>query len=224
MSALGILFMTEYPLLYINTYDTIVEMLMFKRFEKHLEQKITEKPRTTIKPIIKAERTIKSDNTLEKSAPPVHTNIKYPKKTFFGIKEYSSVSEIAEKIDKEITNTKNTLVEYLRLLDNKRTVAENPKIFCDIVAKLTNKKQSKEKPRQLEVNVIERVLDTITLHELMALQSIVKNHKQQQQRLRDLKKAQEALKPFNQFGDIEGIKFLVLEKEGIPELILLKIL
>jgi len=48
----------------------------------------------------------------------------------------------------------------------------------------------------------------------------VKSH---QQRLLALQKAKEALEPLDQFGDTEGVRYLVLEKEGIPEQILLKL-
>jgi hypothetical protein len=38
-----------------------------------------------------------------------------------------------------------------------------------------------------------------------------------------LQKAKDALEPLDPLGDAEGIRYLVLEKEGIPEQILLKI-
>jgi hypothetical protein len=70
------------------------------------------------------------------------------------------------------------------------------------------------------VNGLVIVLDTKPLQELEALQSVLRSH---QQRLHALQKAKEALAPLDQFGDTEGIQYLVLEKEGIPEQILLKI-
>jgi hypothetical protein len=44
-----------------------------------------------------------------------------------------------------------------------------------------------------------------------------------QERLLTLQKAREALKPLDQLGDTEGMKYLVVENSGIPERILLKI-
>jgi len=193
---------------------------MFNRLKKHPEPKATEKLEAPKKPSIKAKKTRKSDKTPKNTAPTVHTNLKTGENAFFGIKEYSSALEIAEKIDKEIAETKSTLGEYLRQLDDKRAVAEKSKKLRDIVTKLANKKQSKENPNQVEVNGLEIVLDATPFHELIAIESVVKSH---QQRLRDLQKAQEALEPLDQFGDTEGIRYLVLEKEGIPERILLKI-
>ena len=45
----------------------------------------------------------------------------------------------------------------------------------------------------------------------------------QQERLLVLQKVREALKWLDQLGDTEGLKYLVLEDEGIPERILFKI-
>jgi hypothetical protein len=196
---------------------------MFYRLKKHPEPKVTEKPETTREPSTKGIRTGKSDITPESTAPPLHAELKAAENAFVGIKEYNSASEIAEKIDKEIAETKSALGGYLRQLDDKRVVARKSKKLCDIVSKLANKKQSKENPSQLEVKGLEIVLDATTFHELIALESVVKSLKQQQQRLQDLQKARKALEPLDEFGDTEGIKYIVLEKEGIPERILLKI-
>jgi hypothetical protein len=128
--------------------------------------------------------------------------------------------EIAENIDQEIAATKSALGGYLRQLDEVRAVAEKSKRLHDVVAKVAGKKQSIENPEQIEVNGLEIVLDATPLNELTAIESVVRSH---QQRLLDLQKAREALEPLDQFGDTEGIRYLVLEKEGIPEQILLKI-
>jgi Lon protease-like protein len=141
-------------------------------------------------------------------------------KPFVGIKEYSSAMEIAENIDREIAETKSALGEYLRQLDDKRVVAEKTKRLHDVVAKMANKKEAKESSNQIEVNGLEIVLDATALNELTAIESVVKSH---QQRLMALQQAREALQTLDQAGDTEGIKYLALEREGIPEQILLKL-
>jgi hypothetical protein len=146
--------------------------------------------------------------------------VKEAEKPFAGIKEYRSAMEIAEHIAKEIAATKTALGESLRRLDDVRSVAEKSKRLHDVVAKATGKKQQKEKPDQIEVNGLEIVLDATPLHELTAIESVVRSH---QQRLLALQKAKDALEPLDPLGDAEGIRYLVLEKEGIPEQILLKI-
>jgi Lon protease-like protein len=123
-------------------------------------------------------------------------------------------------MDKEIAETKSELGEYLRQLDDKRAVAEKSKRLHDVVAKLANKKETEENPNQIEVNGLEIVLDATALNELTAIESVVKSH---QQRLLALQKVQEALETLDDVGDAEGIRYLVLEREGIPEQILLKI-
>jgi len=165
-------------------------------------------------------RTREPDKTLEDTFPQVRADVKAAENEFVGVKEYSSAVEIAENIDKEIAATKSALGESLRQLDYVRAVAEKSKKLHDVVAKVAGKRQSIEKQDQLEVNGLEVVLDATPLDELTAIESVVRSH---QQRLLDLQKAKEALEPLDQFGDTEGIRYLVLEKEGIPEQILLKL-
>jgi len=193
---------------------------LFDRLKKKPELKVTEKPRATKKPSKNVERTRKTKEKSEQPIPQVHADLKAAENAFVGIKEYSSAMEIAEKIDNEIAETKSALGGYLRQLYNVRAVAEKSQRLHDVVAKLANKKQSKEKPSQIEVNGLEIVLDATALHELTAIESVVKSH---QQRLLALQKAKEALEPLDQFGDTEGVRYLVLEKEGIPEQVLLKL-
>ena len=179
----------------------------------------TEKPQTTEKPSKKPERNREPANATENTCPQIHTDLQTQEKPFVGIKEYSSAMQIAEKIDKEIAATKSALGEYLRQLDDVRAVAEKSQRLHDVVAKATGKKQQKENPDQIEVNGVEIVLDATPLHELTAIESVVRSH---QQRLITLQKAREALKQLYLLGDAEGISYVVLEREGVPEQILLK--
>jgi len=197
---------------------------IFKKKPEPEEPKVTEEPE---KPSRKAKKTrkpakAKPAEAAEDADLPVHADadVKAAENEFVGIKEYGSAVEIAEKIDNEIAETKSALGGYLRQLYNVRAVAEKSQRLHDVVARLANKKQSKEKPSQIEVNGLEVVLDATALHELTAIESVVKSH---QQRLLALQKAKEALEPLDQFGDTEGVRYLVLEKEGIPEQILLKL-
>ncbi len=217
---------------------------MFGRLRKRIELKVAEKPRVTEKPeatekpetkvtkkpqtkrksSTEVNTTSKPDKTPEDTAPPAKArtdaNSKAAENAFAGIKEYRSAMEIAEKIDKEIAATKSLLGESLRQLDDVRAVAEKSKRLHDIVAKVSGNKQQKEKPDQIEVNGLEIVLDATPIHELTAVESAVKSH---QQRLLTLQKTKKAMEPLDPLGDTEGIRYLVLEKEGIPEQILLKI-
>ncbi|MBN1244537.1 hypothetical protein JXA31_02975 [Candidatus Bathyarchaeota archaeon] len=184
---------------------------------------ITEKPETAKKPSKKVKKTRKPAKAAEDTgpqSPKAPADVKTKEKPFVGIKEYSSVSEIAESIDKELAETKSALGEYLRQLDDRRVVAEKTQRLHDVVAKIANKKPSKDAPNQIDVNGLEIVLDATALNELTAIESVVKSH---QQRLIALQKAREALETLNQAGDTEGIKYLALEREGIPEQILLKL-
>jgi hypothetical protein len=210
---------------YILIHEMIWESVMFGRLKKKPEPKVTEEPRATKKPKKpqkNQERTRKPAKAkpAEDTAPQVHAYLKEAEKPFVGITEYSSAMEIAEHIDKELAATKSALGESLRQLDNVRTVAEKAKRLHDVVAKVSGKKQPKENPEQIEVDGLEIVLDATPLHELTAIESVVRSH---QQRLLALQKAREALEPLDPLGGTGGIRYLVLEKEGIPEQILLKL-
>ncbi len=137
------------------------------------------------------------------------------------IKEYGSAEEIAETLDKEITQTKSTLGEYLRRLDEIRNLAEKSKKIREVVMKLAGKtKATAESLGEISVGTLNIVLDANPFHELTAIESVVRSH---QERLLVLQKAREALKWLDQLGDTEGLKYLVVETEGVPERILFKI-
>ena len=64
------------------------------------------------------------------------------------------------------------------------------------------------------------VLDANPFHELTAIEEVVRSH---QERLLVLQKAREALKWLDQLGDTEGLKYLVIETDGVPGRILFRI-
>jgi hypothetical protein len=136
------------------------------------------------------------------------------------VKTYSSVGEIAETLDKEIADTKSSLGEYLRRLDEIRSRAEKSKKIRDTVMKLTGKKNgSSDGSEEIEVGSLKIVVDANAFQQLTIIESAVRSH---QERLLVLQKAREAMKPLNQLGDTEGLNFMVLENQGVPEVILLK--
>ena len=136
------------------------------------------------------------------------------------IKEYKSAEEIAETLDKEISDTKSTLGEYLRRLDEIRSLAEKSKKIREVVMKLAGKKGSTESLGEITVGSLNIVLDATPFHELTAIESVVRSH---QERLLVLQKAREGFKALDQLGDTEGMKYLVVENNGVPERILFKI-
>jgi hypothetical protein len=136
------------------------------------------------------------------------------------VRTYSSVEEIAETLDKEIASTRSNLGEYLRKLDEIRTYAEKSKRIRETVMRLTGKKNGfSEGSDEIEVGSLKIVLDANAFHQLAIIESAVRSH---QERLMVLQKAREALKSLGQLGDTEGLNFMVLENQGVPERILLK--
>jgi hypothetical protein len=136
------------------------------------------------------------------------------------IKEYTSAQSIADALDKQLSETKSVLGEYLRKLDEIRTLAEKSKKVREVVLKLAGKKTPTESQTEITVGTLNIVLDANPFHELTAIESVVRSH---QERLLVLQKVREALKWLDQLGDTEGLKYLVVETEGIPERILFKI-
>jgi hypothetical protein len=136
------------------------------------------------------------------------------------IKEYNSAQAIAEALDTQLSETKSVLGEYLRRLDEIRTLAEKSKKVREVVMKLAGKKLNSENPSEVTVGTLNIILDANAFHELTAIESVVRSH---QERLLVLQKVREALKWLDQLGDTEGLRYLVLEDEGVPERILFKI-
>lgn len=136
------------------------------------------------------------------------------------IKEYVSAEQLAQRLDKEIGDTKSTLGEYLRRLDEIRILAEKSKKIRDVVLKLAGKKGQTETLGEITVGTLNIILDANPFHELTAIEQVVRSF---QERLLVLQKAREALKWLDQLGDTDGLKYLVVENEGVPERILFKI-
>jgi hypothetical protein len=136
------------------------------------------------------------------------------------IVEFGSAEEIEEMLDKEISETKSTLGAYLRRLDDIRSLAEKSKKIREVVMKLAGKRGDPESLGEVKVGDLSVVLDATPLDELSAIEAVVRSH---QERLLELQKAREALKPLDELGDTDGMKILVVETNGIPGRILLKI-
>ena len=136
------------------------------------------------------------------------------------IKEFESVEELEESLDRDISVTKSTLGESLRRLDEIRTLAERSKKVRAVVMKLAGKKNTAESLGEIEVGDIKVVLEANPLDELTAIETVVRSH---QERLLTLQKAREGIRPLDELGDTDGMKFMVIANNGVPERILLKI-
>jgi hypothetical protein len=136
------------------------------------------------------------------------------------IKEFESVEELEDSLDRDISMTKSTLGENLRRLDEIRTLAERSKKVRAVVMKLAGKKNTAESLGEIEVGDIKVVLEANPLDELTAIETVVRSH---QERLLTLQKAREGIRPLDELGDTDGMKFMVVANNGVPERILLKI-
>jgi len=136
------------------------------------------------------------------------------------LKEYESAVDIAKAMDDDISKTKSILGEYLRRLDSIRNLAERSKKIREVVFKLAGKKSAQSSLGEIEVGDLSVILDANPFHELTAIEQVVRS---QQDRLLVLQKARDALNWVDQIGDTEGLKYIVMENDGVPERILLKI-
>jgi hypothetical protein len=136
------------------------------------------------------------------------------------IREYTSAEEIAGTLESKISETKSTLGEYLRRLDDIRSLAEKSKKIREVVMKLAGKKAVTESLGELSIGNLSIVLDANPFHELTAIEEVVRSN---QEKLLVLQKAREALKWMDQLGDTEGLRYLVVENDGMPERILFKL-
>ncbi len=136
------------------------------------------------------------------------------------LKEYDSAAEIADSLDNEISRVKSMLGDYLRRLDDIRALAERSKKIRDMVFKLAGKRSGQENLGEINIGDLNVILDASPFHELTAIEKVVRN---QQDRLSLLQKARESLNWLDEIEETEGIKYLVVEKDGAPERILLKI-
>jgi hypothetical protein len=137
------------------------------------------------------------------------------------LKEYESVNEIVKALDDRINLTKNMLGQYLRRLDEIRSLAERSKKVRDMVHKLAGKKATAANTLgEIMVGDLNVVLDANPFHELTAIEEAVRS---QQDRLLMLQKAREGMNWVDQLEGADGLKFMVLESDGVPARILLKI-
>jgi hypothetical protein len=136
------------------------------------------------------------------------------------LKEYESAVDIAKAMDNDISKTKSILGEYLRRLDSIRNLAERSKKIREVVFKLAGKKSAQSSLGEIEVGDLSVILDANPFHELTAIEQVVRSQKD---RLLVLQKARDALNWVDQIGDTEGLKYIVMENDGVPERILLKI-
>jgi hypothetical protein len=136
------------------------------------------------------------------------------------IKQFDSIEEMENALDKEISETKSSLGKCLQRLDDLRPMAEKTKKIRQVVRKLAGKKAVSKSIAEFSVNGFNVVLDAGSLDELTALEKMAHSH---QELLLALQKIREGLKPLSELGDAEGMKFLVVENKGVPERILFKI-
>jgi hypothetical protein len=133
------------------------------------------------------------------------------------LKEFDSAIEIVKALDSKIREIRNNLNGYLRRLEDMRPLAEKSRRIRELVSRFAGKRATVES--EVSISGIGLILDAKLVHEQAAIEEAVRS---QQEKLVELQKIREGLKWADQIGETEGIKFLVLEKDGVPEKILFR--
>ncbi len=135
------------------------------------------------------------------------------------LRKYKYANEVAKALENEIDRTQSLLSEYLRRLDKIRVLAKCSKKVRNVDSKLAGKKKTRKILRETSIGDLNIVLGATPLHELSAIEEAAAS---QQDKLFTLQKAREDMKWVNQIENAEGLKYLVLEKDGVPTQVLLQ--
>ena len=133
------------------------------------------------------------------------------------LKEFGSASGILKFVDQAIADTKNALNGYMHKLEDIRELAEKSRIIREVIYRYAGKRSTSES--EVSVSGVNVIFDAKAVHELSVLEEAVRG---QQGRLTELQRARENLKWADQIGDTEGVRFTVLEKDGVPKKILIR--
>jgi prefoldin subunit 5 len=136
------------------------------------------------------------------------------------LKVYDSAEKFMDDMESEVAKLKSTLGEYLRKLDEIRLAAEKTKKIRETVFKLAGKRMDKDDEDEVPIGDVTIVLNVNPFNELTAMEEAVRSL---QEKLLSLEKTREAVKWLDQFKDAGGIKLLVLEKDGVPRKIMIKV-
>lgn len=198
--------------------DPVLEKVKDEPKETQIENELE-----TTQSEFEPEQRVEEETKIEEKPEITYSSMQTSNKTeseFMVIKDYSSFAQLSQLINNEISRTKSKLGKYLLQIDKKKSLAEKSRKIRAAVFKLADRNQAEEDQGEFEINDLQIILDATPRHEIEALESVVKS---QQDRLHYLQKTRTALKELDQLGEIQGVRFFVVEKYGVPEKILLTV-
>ncbi len=140
------------------------------------------------------------------------------------VKQYNSINDLIGALDEEVARSKSQLGEYLRKFDEIRFLAERSRRLRETLLKAVGSKERQSMMDGVRIGDITVVLDVRPEHELTVLEEAVKSY---QERILTLQKTRESLKGFEmareEADEVKGIVCTVLENNGIPQKILVKL-
>ncbi len=133
------------------------------------------------------------------------------------VKEFSSFTELLKAIDEELTTLKQQLAEYLRKLEDVRTKSEQEKKLKELLKTLTGE-EAAPKGKVADLKVVKLYINPDAEQEAAVLGEIIDRVNKAVQNLQNIRKALEPLSGV----EVEA-KIVVVYKEGIPSIIMLKL-
>ncbi len=133
------------------------------------------------------------------------------------VKEFSSFTDLLKSIDEELTTLKQQLAEYLRKLEDIRTKSEQEKKLKEVLKTLTGEEPA-PKGKVADLKVVKLFINPDAEQEATVLGEIIDKVNKAVQNLQNIRKALEPLSGV----EVEA-KIVVVYKEGIPSIIMLKL-
>ena len=135
------------------------------------------------------------------------------------IRTFNSVSEFIKALDDEIARLRSNLGTYLRDMDDARVKAERLKKLEETLRKLGAGKEKLVETRELDLGGLSVVINPTPVHDLKALEDVVKSI---QDRLTALENIRRNIEPLQALEDLEA-KIEAYYKEGVPIKLFIKI-
>jgi chromosome segregation ATPase len=133
------------------------------------------------------------------------------------VREFSSFGELLKSIDQELATLKQQLADYLRRLEDIRTKSEQEKKLKELLKALTGE-ESAPKGKVADLKVVKLYINPDAEQEATVMGEIIDKINKAVQNLQNIRKALEPLSGV----EVEA-KIIVVYKEGIPSIIMLKL-
>lgn len=135
------------------------------------------------------------------------------------IRTFSSISEFIKSLEEEIAKLRSDLGTHLRDMDELRTKADRIRKLEETLKKLGAGKEKLMETRELDVGGLPVIINPTPLHDVKALEEVVKSL---QERLTALENIRRSIEPLQALEEIEA-RIEVFYSGGVPTKMFIKI-